>query len=156
MPDKRGAIIGGRMPDFAKLLADTKTILLIDWPSREVPDSLARRGFIVISNDGPDVYNAYEMDGEEIRVRSLPRLPKQADLVYTHRPVEELPEIVETAKAIGARAIWLQSGRDESGDKDPCGCWLAPVEEAKARAIVEAAGLVYVDKPYIVDAVQLV
>jgi len=50
--------------------------LLIDWPSREVPDTLARR-FTVISSDG--------------------------------RPIDELPEIVDTAKSIGS--------------KDPRGCW---------------------------------
>ena len=64
------------MTDVARLLRETKTILLVDWPSREVPDTLARR-FTVISNDG--------------------------------RPIDELPEIVDTAKSIGA--------------KDPRGCW---------------------------------
>ena len=142
------------MTDIAKLLADTKTVLLIDWPSRDVPDTLARSGFMVVSNDGPDEYNAYEIEGGEVRVRDVGQLPRTADLLYTHRPIDELPEIVDTAKAVGAKAVWIQSGRDEAGVKDPRGCWFAPEESRKARGIVEGAGLTYVEAPYIADAVR--
>src|SRR5688572_9557829 len=127
------------MTDAAELLADAKTVLLIDWPSRDVPDTLARSGFTVISNDGPDEYNAHEMQGGEVRVRDVGELPKHADLVYTHRPIEELPEVVDTAKALGARAVWIQSGRDKTDAKDPRGCWLPQAVSAKAREIVEGA-----------------
>ena len=106
------------MTDVAKLLAGTKTVLLIDWPSRDVPDTLARSGFTVVSNDGPDEYNAYEIEGGEVRLRDVGQLPRTADLVYTHRPIDELPEIVDTAKAVGAKAVWIQSGRDKTGAKD--------------------------------------
>jgi len=141
------------MTDVARLLRETKTVLLVDWPSREVPDTLARRGYTVISNDGPGKYNAYEVDGGVVRTRDVGRLPERADLVYAHRPIEELPEIVDTAKSIGAKAVWIQSGRDESGAKNPRGCWFAPMESSKARGIVEAAGLRYIEAPYIADAV---
>jgi predicted CoA-binding protein len=142
------------MTDVAKLLAGTKTILLIDWPSRDVPDTLARSGFTVVSNDGPGEYNAYEVEGGEVRLRDVGQLPKTADLVYTHRPIDELPEIVDTAKAVGANAVWIQSGRDKSGAKDPRGCWLPESASAKARGIVEGAGLNYIDAPYVADAVR--
>jgi len=142
------------MTDVAMLLAATKIVLLIDWPSRDVPDTLARGGFTVVSNDGPDEYNAYEPEGSEVRVRQVGQLPKQADLVYTHRPIDELPEIVDTAKAVGAKAVWIQSGRDTTGAKDPRGCWLPSAESGKAREIVEGAGLAYVEAPYIADAVR--
>jgi predicted CoA-binding protein len=142
------------MTDVSKLLAGTKTVLLIDWPSRDVPDTLARSGFTVVSNDGPDEYNAYEMHGGEVSVRDVGQLPKTADLVYTHRPIDELPEIVDTAKSVGAKAVWFQSGRDSSGAKDPHGCWLPQEESRKAREIVERAGLSYVEAPYIAEAVR--
>jgi len=142
------------MNDVATLLAGTKTILLIDWPSRDVPDTLARSHFTVISNDGPDEYNAYEVDGGEIRVRDVGQLPKRADLVYTHRPIDELPEIVDTAKALGAKAVWIQSGRDKTGAKDPRGCWMPQAESASARKVVEDAGLTYVEAPYIADVAR--
>ena len=40
------------MTDGARLLAEAVTILLIDWPSRDVPDTLARHGFTVVSHPG--------------------------------------------------------------------------------------------------------
>jgi len=137
------------MTDAAKVLAGTKIVLLVDWPSRDVPDTLARSGFTVVSNDGPDEYNAYEVQGGEVRVRSVGQLPRRADLVYTHRPVDELTEIVDTAKALGAKAVWIQSGRDKTGAKDPRGCWLSQGESGKARTIVEGAGLTYIEAPYV-------
>jgi predicted CoA-binding protein len=142
------------MTDVAKLLAGTKTVLLIDWPSRDVPDNLARSGFTVISNDGPDEYNAYEVEGGKVRVRDVGQLPKTADLLYTHRPIDELPEIVDTAKTVGAKAVWIQSGRDKTGAKDPRGCWLSQADSSSARKVVEAAGLTYIEAPYIADAVR--
>ena len=126
------------MTDISSLLAETKTVLLVDWPSRDVPDTLARHGFTVVSHDGPgaDEFNTYALEGREVRVTHVGRRPERAELVYTHRPVEELPEIVETAKSVGAKAVWVQSGSSE------------------ARRIVEQAGLTYIDEPYIADAVR--
>jgi predicted CoA-binding protein len=140
------------MADVAALLAATKTILLVDWPSRDVPDTLARHGYTVFSEE--DEVRVYEAQGSEVRVRSVERLPEHADLVYAHRPIDELQGIVETAKSIGAKAIWLQSGRDSTGAKDPRGCWSLPEESAKAHAIVEGGSLAYIESPYIADAVR--
>ena len=56
-----------------KLLRTARSVLLIDWPSRAVPDALARAGLDVVSADGPDIYNAYELDGDEVRVEILVR-----------------------------------------------------------------------------------
>ena len=142
------------MADPAKLLDGARTVLLIDWPSRDVPDTLARGGFTVVSSDGPDEYNAYEIEGERVRVRAVGEPPMRADLVYTHRPIDELPEIIDAAKAAGAKAVWIQSGLDETGAKDPRGCWLPDAESTKAREIVEGAGLTYIESPYIADAVR--
>lgn len=142
------------MADAAKLLGGAKTVLLIDWPSRDVPDTLARGGFTVISSDGPDEYNAYELEGNEVRVRAVGGPPERADLVYTHRPIDEVPDIISAAKAAGAKAVWIQSGLDKSGAKHPRGCWFSDAESTKAREIVERAGLVYIESPYIADAVR--
>lgn len=137
-----------------QVLTVTKSVMLIDWPSRDVPDALARAGFAVTSNDGPDEYNAYEVNGDEVRLRSVGSLPEHADLVYAHRPIDELPEIVETATSIGAKTVWIQSGRDETGAKDPRGCWLPQEDLARARGMVESAGLTFISEPYIADAVR--
>lgn len=146
------------MTVIAELIRDTDTILLVDWPDRDVPDTLARSGYTVFSHDGPaeSDYNAYELEDGGVRVRPAGRPPERVDLVYTHRPIDELPEIVDQARGLGARAVWIQSGLDATGAKDARGTWLPDSESAKARAIVEAAGLTYVDGPYIGDAVRAV
>lgn len=61
--------------------------------------------------------------------------------MYTHRPFEELPEILEFAQRIGAGAIWSEAGPDSPGAE-------------RARQIVESAGLTYIDAPRISDAVR--
>jgi predicted CoA-binding protein len=136
--------------DAAGLLASARTVLVVDWPSRAVPESLARAGYVVVvrGGPGPEDYTAWEADGVRRRVGA----PAHVDIVYSHRPLEELPEIVAVAVGAGAGAVWIQSGLDAAGARDPRGCWLAGADAARARAVVEGAGLAYVDQPYIVDA----
>jgi predicted CoA-binding protein len=126
------------MTDYRELLAAATSVLLIDWPSRDVPDTLARHGYRVASHDGPgeDEYNAYEELDGEVRLRRLAGPPDRVDIVYSHRPLDELEGIVQQARALGARAVWLQTGSPQ------------------AREMVERAGLMYVDSPYLPDAVR--
>jgi predicted CoA-binding protein len=127
-----------QMTDHRELLAAATSILLVDWPSRDVPDTLARSGYRVASADGPadDSYNAYELVDGAVRVRALDGPPDQVDIVYAHRPLDELERIVTQARALNARAVWLQQGSPQ------------------ARATVERAGLLYFDNPYLPDAVR--
>lgn len=140
------------MTEASDLLAQVKTVLLIDWPSRDVPDALALGGFTVFSEE--DKPRLYEADSEKVVAREVERLPDHADLVYAHRPIDELPDIVSTARSLGAKAVWLQSGRDETGAKDPRACWFSPDDSRRAREIVEGASLDYIEAPYIADAVR--
>jgi len=141
--------------EATELLRQAKTILLIDWPSRDVPDTLAKAGLTVISDAGRGRgYIGHEVDGEAVAMRKVEELPSRFDIVYAHRPVAELPSIIERARALRAGVIWLQSGRDPTGLRDPRGCWLSPAESDKARALVESAGLIYVEEPYIADAAR--
>lgn len=145
------------MAVLAELIRDSHTVLLVDWPSRDVPDTLARAGYTVVSADGPaDEYNAYEVVEGRIAVRPVADPPDRVDFVYSHRPVDELPRIVEQARSLGARAIWLQSGLDATGARDPRGSWLPEDQADRARRIVEEAGLAFVDGPYLADAVRAV
>jgi predicted CoA-binding protein len=139
-----------------EFLATAKSVLVVDWPSRDVPDSLVRAGRSVVIKGGPepDNYTAYELVAGEFASRPLGRPPEQVDLVYAHRPLAELPAIIELTRALGARAVWLQSGRSEDGDRDPRGCWLSPAEAQQARTLVEAAGLAFFASPYLADAVR--
>jgi hypothetical protein len=73
----------------------------------------------------------------------------------THDPGDaELAEIVAFAGTIGATAVWFQSRLAEDGTPDKTGCWLPDDESQRAREIVESAGMSYVEKPYIADAVR--
>jgi CoA binding domain len=106
------------------ILHVTKSVLLFDWPSPDVPDTLRAAGYDVYvkNGPGPEDFN--------------PSRPEHVDLVYSHRPLAELPGIVAAAAQLGASAVWLETGSDD------------------AREIVESAGLRYVDAPNIADAVR--
>src|SRR6516162_6526736 len=140
----------------ARVLAETRSVLVIDWPSRDVPASLAFAGFRVFVKGGPGPadYAAWELDSGEPVSRPLGREPDRVDLVYCHRPCGELPGIVGLAGRLGARALWWQTGLTSSGGKDPAGCWAPPEESRQARELAGAAGLAYVDQVYIADAAR--
>jgi hypothetical protein len=63
--------------DVADLLASTRSVLVVDWPSRDVPESLARAGYDVVVSGGaePDNYSVYETVGRDVVVRFLGRRP---------------------------------------------------------------------------------
>ena len=151
-----GTPIGDTLTDAQQALAGAQAVVVVDWPSRDVPDALVRGGFTVVvhGGPGPEDYAAYELERGEVVVRPAGPSPERADLVYTHRPVDELPGIVAMALTLGANIIWIQSGLDARGAKDPTGCWMPEPDSRRAREIVESAGLVYLDAPYIGDAVR--
>jgi predicted CoA-binding protein len=142
--------------DVAAILESAHTVLVVDWPSRDVPDTLASAGYGVIVSGGPepDNYSVYEARDGEVVVRFVGHAPYQVDLVYVHRPLAELAGLVPAAVGLGATALWWQSGRSPDGERDPRGCWVAVEDSAAARRMVEDAGLQYVDDVYIADAVR--
>ena len=121
------------MTDPREVLASTTTILLIDYPGRAVPEALARAGYVVRTHEGPGEldYGSYAVEGDEVLQGPRGAAPEAADLVFSHRPVDELPGIVDEAVRIGAKAVWVTE--ESAGDE--------------ARSIVEAAGLAYVGEP---------
>lgn len=139
-----------------ELLRTAETILVIDWPSRDVPEALVLAGsrVVVRGGPGPEDYSAYEWKNGEVLERRTGREPARADLVYTYRPLSELPGIIELAKRLGARAIWWQSGVVLGGANDAKGCWAAQEELVAARNLVAEAGLKFVSEPYIGDAAR--
>lgn len=139
-----------------RILQPASAVLVVDYPSREVPETLARAGLQVIvrGGPGPTDYAAYEVDHGEVVVRRTGRAPVRVDVVYAHRPVAELTAIIGAARALGAKAVWLQSGVDERGEKQPAGCWMPADDVAAARAAVGGAGLELVWDEWIVDAAR--
>lgn len=144
------------MGDAGQVLAAARTVVIVDWPTTDVPETLARAGYTVLVKGGPepDNYSAYEVQGSQVVSRRTGQIPAAADLVYSFRPVEELPGIVAMAQQLGARAVWLQSGIASDGTKAPDGCWMDEAASRTARAMVESAGLTYVEAPYIADEVR--
>jgi hypothetical protein len=66
----------------ARVLAGAQNVLVIDWPSRDVPASLAFAGFTVLVKGGPGPadYNSWHIEDGEPRVtatgpRAQPRGP---------------------------------------------------------------------------------
>jgi predicted CoA-binding protein len=144
------------VPTIEQVLNETRSVLLIDWPSRDVPDTLARAGYVVTVSGGPepDNFSVYEVVGDDVVARHVGRPPEHAELVYSHRPLEELPNVIAAARRVGATAIWTQSGLSASGHKEATGCWRPEDQSNRARSQVEAAGLTYIDDMYIADAVR--
>lgn len=138
------------------ILEKAASILLIDWPSPEVPDTLLRAGYTVYVKGGPEP-NAYSVrelrDGQPV-ARQIGRAPERVDVVYCHRPLEEVPAIVATARELGAHAIWHQSGRTRDGAADPKACWLSRDELAYVRGVAASAGLRVVTEDYIADVAR--
>ena len=144
------------MSDAGQVLDTARTVVVIDWPTKDVPEALARAGYTVLVKGGPepDNYSAYEVQGTEVVSRRTGEAPAAADLVYSYRPIEELPGIVALAQRLGARAVWVQSGVASDGTKAPNGCWMDQAASRAAREIVESAGLAYIEAPSIADEVR--
>jgi len=140
----------------SRILAQTRSVLVIDWPSRDVPAALAAAGFEVTvkGGPGPTDYTVWEVTGGEVVTRPLGRALEHADLVYCHRPFSELPAIIAMAQGLGARAVWRQSGLTSTGAKAPDGFWTPPGESRQGRELAAAAGLAYIDDIYIADAAR--
>jgi predicted CoA-binding protein len=142
--------------DAVQTLRDASRILVIDWPSPDVPESLARSGHTVIVKGGPGPrdYNARDLRDGEVVSRALGDAPESVDLVYVYRPEAEIAGIVEMAKQLGAATLWCQSGRSGPESDDPQGCWVSDDQSQRLRALAEAAGLRYIDDVYIGDAAR--
>jgi predicted CoA-binding protein len=101
--------------------------LVIDWPTKEVPETLARAGLCVVvrGRARPGRHSLYELRDGAVRTSRLGRAPESADLIYAYRPITELSSIIETAKRLNAKEIWTQSGMSAEGVRDPKGCWVS-------------------------------
>lgn len=125
------------------ILGRARSVLLVDWPNPDVPDSLVRAGLSVFVKGGPGPrdFAARELQDGNVVARAIDEAPAQIDLVYAYRPLDELPGIVALARQLGAFAVWRQTGLSEE-------------ESADSRRIVISAGLTYVDDTEITEAAR--
>lgn len=117
------------MTSIPELLASARTIAVVGIsskrfrPSHGVSEYLQRAGYRVIPVNPLET----EVLGEKAWP-DLDSIPEPVDIVDIFRRSEFVPELVEAAIRIGARAVWMQEG--------------VVHEEAARRA--EAAGLTVV------------
>ena len=155
-PLRRDRQLGDSDMNVKELFKTGHTALVIDWPTKDVPEMLTLAGLHVVvrGGPGPDDYSAYELSNGEVMARHVGRPPERAHLIYTCRPLSELPGIIATAKGVHAKTIWTQSGLAAAGVRDPKGCWLPEEERRLAQDLVQSAGLNYVSEPYIGDVAR--
>jgi len=98
-------------PETAELLKTSRTIAVVGLsskksrPSNGVSKFMQSQGYRII----PVNPNETEVLGEKA-YSHLSEVPDKVDIVNIFRRSEAVPEIVETAIAVGARAIWMQEG----------------------------------------------
>jgi predicted CoA-binding protein len=114
-----------------KEIIDQSTVIAVVGASRfpdkeahSVPAEMQAAGFRII----PVNPHADEILGEPV-YRRLEDIPEPVDLVNVFRPSDQTPDVVRSAVAIGAKAVWLQLG----------------IFSVRSRAIAEAGGLDYVE-----------
>jgi predicted CoA-binding protein len=140
----------------SEVLKSAHTILVIDFPSPDVPYALALAGFDVVvrGGPGPEDYSVYEVVEGKVETRHTGHPPQKADLVYAYRPLTEIQQVIATAKALQAKTIWTQSGLRRAGIRDPKGCWLASGDLVVARRMIQSAGMMHITEPYIADVAR--
>jgi hypothetical protein len=151
---------GRRMTDGARALASARSVILVDWPSADVPRSLLAAGKEVTSvnrlrgtamtyslrdpatavddDEGSTDFGPADDDPRRLVGRPSGASPERADALCAYRPAGELAAIARLAVDLGARLLWMERG----------------VRSEEARAVAEAAGLTVVEDASIADAAR--
>lgn len=130
------------------------TILLVDWVLDEIPATLVRSRPHVLAKVGPkpDDWAVLEADSSE-RGYSSTRIPRpdHADLLHLDWTLG-FDDFVDVARQLGVTTFWYHSARTRPPQPaDNRGCWVPARQSNRQRAIVESAGMTYIDGHYIVD-----
>ena len=97
--------------EMKEILLSTKTIASVGLSSNQEKDSywivsyLQEQGYRII----PVNPTAPEILGEKV-YPSLEAIPDKVDVVQVFRKSEDVPPVVESAIAIGAKVVWMQAG----------------------------------------------
>lgn len=118
------------MRSAGRILAEANVIAVVGAsrdsfkPAHTVPLQIMRHGWRIIPVN-PFVDEIFGVK----TVPTLADLTEPVDLVNVFRPARDAVEVVRQAVAIGAPAVWLQSG----------------IVSAEARRIAEEAGIEYIE-----------
>jgi hypothetical protein len=86
--------------DLKEMFKTVDTVLVIDWPTKDVPEMLALAGFHVVvrGGPGPEDYSAYELNNGEVAAhhsancrKSSPRPRASMRRPYGPNPAYPLP-----------------------------------------------------------------
>ena len=113
------------------LLTEARTIAMVgassnaDKPSHGIMKKMLSAGYRVIPVNPRET----EVLGQKA-FASLRDIPEKVDIVDVFRRAEDTPPIADEAVAIGAKAIWLQSGisNDETARRAEAGGLLAVMD----------------------------
>jgi len=117
--------------ELRKLLTEARTIAMVgassspDKPSHGIMRKLLNAGYRV----SPVNPRETEVQGQKA-YPSLRDIPEKVDIVDVFRRAEDTPAIADEAVAIGAKAIWLQSGisNEETARRAQAGGLLAVMD----------------------------
>ena len=149
------------MNNHSSILNEAHDVVLHNWPSRDVPDTLVRAGFGVTVYGGPepdDISVCELVDGNIIN-RKTGTPPTRADLMYVFPWPgfdlrRDLPQVVSNAKTLGASILWYQSGHNSDGSNSSDGCWLPDADAVLVQSIAATSGLACVHDAYIAEEVR--
>jgi predicted CoA-binding protein len=99
------------MPNVAELLRSSRTIAVVGLSSKRYRPSYGVTEYM--QSAGYRIIPVNPFEKEILGEKAYPELagvPERIDIVDIFRRSEFVPEIVETAIRIGARAIWMQEG----------------------------------------------
>jgi len=127
------------------------SVLIVDWPSQEVPRALLAAGFDVFSaNLAAGTASQYSVgsagshangvevlppqhDGDPpLLITRLAAMPEHVDVVALYRPAEEHARIAQRAADLGARTLWVQLGTLADDARPIAGAaYIAVIEDAQ-------------------------
>jgi predicted CoA-binding protein len=97
--------------DLKQLLTDATTIAMVGASSN--PEKASHGIMQKLQSAGYRVIPVNPLEAEVLGERSYPSLrdvPERIDIVDVFRRAEDTPAIADDAVAIGAKALWLQTG----------------------------------------------
>ncbi len=100
--------------EWKKLAPEWKILLLVDWPSLDIPHALLDAGYKVFSFS-PEGYAEAVLQRNDsqkttiVQFKPCPTVPEVVDIVVIYRPAEEHEAIIrQQVLPLKAKWVWLQ------------------------------------------------
>lgn len=135
-------------------------MLIVDWPSQDVPRELLAAGFDVFSanlaagtasrysvgeprapltTDGVEVLPAQRDGDPPLVITRIASMPEHVDAVALYRPAAEHAGIAQRAVDLGARMVWVQLGTlADDARRIAASAYIAVIEEASINDAIHS------------------